>query len=62
MPYHASLFSITYIMRLTPFDSFKFKWLNSHNLYELYGCQDIGMQVGSMDMNNNKREEETTLH
>ena len=43
--YHASFFSITYTMRLTPFDSFKFKWLNSHIFYELCGCRDIGMQV-----------------
>ena len=60
--YHASSFSITYTMRLTPFNSFKVKWLNSHNFYELYGCSDIGIQVGSMDMNDDKREEETTLH
>ena len=32
-------------MRLTPFDSFKVKWLNSHIFYELCGCMDIGMQV-----------------
>ena len=43
--YHASLFSITYTMRLTPFDSFKVKWLNSHILFELCGCRDIGMKV-----------------
>ena len=48
-------------MRLTPFDSFKVNWLNFHNFYKLYGCRDIGMQVGSMDMNDSKREEETTL-
>ena len=46
MSYHAPFFSITFIMRLTPFDSFKVKWLNSHIFYELYGCRDIGMQVG----------------
>ena len=60
--YHVSLFSITYTMRLTPFDSFKVKWLNSHNFYKLYGCRDIGKQVGSMDMNDDKKEEETTFH
>ena len=49
-------------MRLTPFDSFKVKWLNSHIFYELFRCRDIGMQVGNMDMNDDKREEETTLH
>ena len=48
-------------MRLTPFDSFKVKWLNSHIFYELFGCKDIGMQVGNMDINDDKREEETTL-
>ena len=62
MSYNASLFSITYTMRLTPFDSFKFKWLNYHIFYQLYGCRDIGTQVGSMDMNNDKSKEETTLH
>ena len=46
MSYHASFFSITYTMRLTPFDSFKVKWLNSHIFYELFRCKDIGMQVG----------------
>ena len=49
-------------MRLISFDSFKFKWLNSHIFYELYGCRDIGTEVGSMDMNDDKREEETTLY
>ena len=34
-------------MRLTPFDSFKVMWLNSHIFYELCGCRDIGMQVGN---------------
>ena len=46
MSYHASFFSITYTMRLTLCDSFKVKWLNSQILYELFGCRDIGMQVG----------------
>ena len=46
MSYHASFFLITYTMRLTPFDSFKVKWLNSHIFYELCGCKDIGIQVG----------------
>ena len=46
MSYHAPLFSITYSMRLTPFDSFKVKWLNSHIFYELCGCRDIGKYVG----------------
>ena len=46
MSYHAQLFSITFIMRLITFDSFKVKWLNSHIFYELCGCRDIGMQVG----------------
>ena len=55
--YHALFFPITYIMRLTPFYSFKFKWFNSHNFYELYGCRDIGMQVRSMDMNEENIEE-----
>ena len=59
---HTSFFSITYTMRLTPFDSFKVKWLNSHIFYELFVCRDIGMQAGNMDMNDNKREEETILH
>ena len=49
-------------MRLTPFDSFKVKWLNSHIFYELFECRDIGMQVGNMDMNDDKREEKITLH
>ena len=49
-------------MTLTPFDSFKVKWLNSHIFYELYACRDIGTQVESVDMNDDKREEETTLH
>ena len=49
-------------MRLTPFDSFKVKWLNYHIFYELFGFRDIGMQVGNMSMNDDKREEETTLH
>ena len=44
--YYAPFFSTTYTMRLTPFDSFKVKWLNSHIFYELCGCRDIGMQVG----------------
>ena len=61
MSYHTSLFSITYTMRLTPFDSFKVEWLNSCIFYELYGCRDIGTQVRSMDMNDDKREEEITL-
>ena len=43
--YHASFFSITYTMRLTSFDYFKVKWLNSRLFYELCGCRDIGMQV-----------------
>ena len=48
-------------MRLTPFDSFKVKWLNSHIFYELFGCRDIGMQVGKryLDMDEDKRKEET---
>ena len=46
MSYHALVYSITYTMRLTSFDSFKVKWLNSHIFYELCGCRDIGMQVG----------------
>ena len=45
MSYHASFFSITYAMRLSPIDFFKFKWLNFHILYELYRCRDIGTQV-----------------
>ena len=49
-------------MILTPFDPFKVKWLNSHIFYELFGCRDIGMQVGNMYMNDDKREEETNLH
>ena len=48
-------------MRLSPFDFFEVKWWNSHIFYELYGCSDIGTQVGSMDMNDDKREEETTF-
>ena len=59
---HISFFSITYTMRLTPFASFKVKWLNYHIFYELFGFRDIGMQVGNMYMNEDKREEETTLH
>ena len=43
MSYHAPFFP--YTMRLTPFDSFKVKWLNSHIFYELCGCRDIGMQL-----------------
>ena len=62
MSYHESLFSINYTMRLTSFDSFKVKWLNSNIFYKLYGCTDICMQVRSMDMNDTKRDEETTLH
>ena len=46
MSYHASFVSITYTMRLTLFDSFKVKWLNSQTFYELFGCREIGMQVG----------------
>ena len=46
MSYHAPFFSITYTMKLTPFNSFKVKWLNSYIFYELCGCRDIGMQVG----------------
>ena len=46
MSYHTSFFSITYTMKLTPLDYFKVKWLNSHIFYELYGCRDIGIQVG----------------
>ena len=46
MSYHESFFSIAYTMRLTPFDSFKVKWLNSQSLYELYGCKDIGTHLG----------------
>ena len=42
MSYHTSLFSITYTMRITPFDSFKVKWLNSHIFYDLFECRDIG--------------------
>ena len=42
--------------------SYEFKWLTSHIFYELFGCRDIGMQVGNMDMNEDKREEETILH
>ena len=49
-------------MRLTPFEYFKVKWLNSHILYELFGCRDIGMQVRIMDMNDDEMEEEATLH
>ena len=45
MSYHALIFLITYTMRLTPFNSFKVKWLNSHIFYELCGCRDIGIQV-----------------
>ena len=62
MSSHASFFSIIYTMRLTLFDSFKVKWLNSHIFYELFGYSNIGMQLGNMDMNDDKREEETTLH
>ena len=47
MSYHASFFSITYTTRLTSFDSFKFKWLNSQIFYELCGYWDIDMQVGN---------------
>ena len=46
MSYHALFFSITYTMILTPFDSLKVNWLNSHIFYELCGCMDISMQVG----------------
>ena len=63
MSNHTSFFSITYTMKLTPFDSYKVKWLNSHIFYELFGCRDKGMQqVGNMEMNDDKRDEETTLH
>ena len=62
MSNHTSLFSITYTMRLTLINSFKVKWLNSHIFYELFECRDIGMHVGNMDMNDDKREEEITLH
>ena len=46
MSYDAPFISITYIVRLTPFDFFKVKWLKSNIFYELCGCRDIGMQVG----------------
>ena len=46
MSYHALFFLVAYTMRVTPFDSFKVKWLNSHIFYDLYGCNDIGMRVG----------------
>ena len=46
MSYHTSLFSIAYMKRLTPFGSFKVKWLNSHIFYDLYRCKDIGTRVG----------------
>ena len=46
MSYHASLFSIAYTMRLSQFDSFKVKWLNSHILHELYGCKNINTRLG----------------
>ena len=49
-------------MRLTTFDSLKVKWLNSHIFYELLGCKDISIQVRNIDMNDDKSEEETTLH
>ena len=62
MSNHTSFFSITYTMRLTLFDSFKVKWLNSHILYEVFGSRDISMQVENMDMNEDKKEEETTLY
>ena len=48
-------------MILSPFDFFNVKWWNSHIFYDLYGCSDIGTQVGSMDMNDDKTGEETTL-
>ena len=44
--YHTSFFSIAYTMRLTPFDSFTVKWLNSHIFYQLFRFRDIGTQVG----------------
>ena len=45
MSYHVSFFLIANTMRLTLFDSFKVKCLNSHIFYELYGYKDIGMRV-----------------
>ena len=62
MSYHELLFSITYTMRRTQLDYFKCKCLNSQIFYDLYGCMDIGLQVGSIDLNDDKREEEITLH
>ena len=59
---NTSFFSSTYTMRLTPFNSFKVKWFNSHIFYDLFGCRDISIQVRNMDMNDDKTEEETTLH
>ena len=58
--YHEPLFSITYTMRLTPFDSFKVKWLNFHIFYELCGCRDIGIQVGKHALDDDKRKQLST--
>ena len=60
MSHHAPFFSITYTMRLTPFDSFKVKWLNFHIFYELCGCRDIGMQVGKHGYRYDKRKQLST--
>ena len=62
MSYHKSSFLIVYIIRLTTFDSFKVKWLNSHIFYESYGYKDIDMQVGRCGYDVDEKEEETTLH
>ena len=46
MSYDTPFISITYVVRLTPFDFFKVKWLNSNIFYDLCGYRNIGMQVG----------------
>ena len=38
-------FLIAYIMRLSPFDFFEVRWLNSHIFYELCECKDMGAKI-----------------
>ena len=47
-----------YIMRVTPFDFLRAKWLNSHTFYELCGSKDLVKYNESIDISYLKEEEE----
>ena len=62
MSYHASWFSIAYIIRVVSFDSLKVKCLNSHTSISYIDARTYAHEHESMYTNDDEREEEITLH